>query len=102
MAEYIERDKIFPDGVFFVDKSNPLEGIGKLINRIANMPAADVVEVVRCKDCRKGRPVNKLKSPERYFKAECIVCECEDVVDDAPMVYQPMHFCSYGERKPID
>ena len=57
---------------------------------------ADVVEVVRCKDCVHSRPIDNTKSPERYFKDECVVCECEDVVGDMPTVYSPYHFCSYG------
>ncbi len=62
-------------------------------------PAEDVVEVVRCKDCKHGRPVDKNKSPEKYFKSDCIVCECEDVVGEDGMIYLPTHFCSYGEKK---
>ena len=45
MAEYIEREKIFPNGVFFVNASNPMTSLDELINRINNIPAADVVEV---------------------------------------------------------
>lgn len=62
-------------------------------------PTADVVEVVRCKDCVYGREIDKEKSPEKYFKSNCIVCECEDVVGDEPAIYLPNHFCSYGERR---
>lgn len=65
-------------------------------------PKADFVEVVRCKDCKHGRPIDKTKSPEKYYKDGCVVCECEDVVGDEPMIYLPNHFCSYGERKEKD
>ena len=65
----------------------------------AIQPATNAVEVVRCKDCKKGRPIDRTKSPEKYFKDDCVVCECEDVVGDEPMIYKPTHFCSYGERK---
>jgi hypothetical protein len=57
------------------------------------------VEVVRCKDCKFSRPLDKSKSPEKYFKNSCVVCECETVVGDEPMIYINTHFCSYGERK---
>lgn len=60
---------------------------------------ADFVEVVRCKDCKHGRPIDKTKSPEKYFKDKCVVCECEGVVGDEPMIYLPTHYCSHGERK---
>ena len=59
----------------------------------------DIVEVVRCKDCNFSRPLDKSKSPEKYFKNSCAVCECETVVGDVPMIYINTHFCSYGERK---
>ena len=54
---------------------------------------------VRCKDCKKGRPIDETKCPEKYFKTDCVVCECEEVVGDEPMIYGPTHFCSYGESK---
>lgn len=73
-------------------------GAPRIVNVIEMAPAEDVVEVVRCKDCQYSRPINKTKSPEKYFKDDCIVCECEDVVGDEPMVYLPYHFCSYGKR----
>ena len=57
------------------------------------------VPVVRCKDCKKGRPIDKTKIPEKYFRVDCVVCQCESVVGDEPMVYEPTHFCSYGERR---
>lgn len=60
---------------------------------------ADFVEVVRCKDCKHSRPIDRNKSPEKYFRDDCIVCTCEDVVGDEYMIYRTTHFCSYGERK---
>ena len=66
---------------------------------IEQTPAADVVEVVRCKDCKHGRKNNRIMSPEKFFKEDCVVCECEDVVGDEPMIYVPTHFCSYGTPK---
>lgn len=52
-----------------------------------------------CVACKYSRPINREKAPEKYFKDNCVVCECEDVVGDEPMVYPPLHFCSYGEQK---
>ena len=59
----------------------------------------DVVKVVRCKDCKHGKSLDRTKPPFKYYKDSCVLCECEDVVGDEPMVYLPEHFCSYGERK---
>lgn len=68
-------------------------------NFTPNINGKDVVEVVRCKDCKYGRKPNSNISPEKYFKTEGVVCECNDVVGDEPMIYVPNHFCSYGERR---
>ena len=71
-----------------------------LINAaLMRTPAVDAVEVVRCKDCKHGRPPRNDIAPEKYFKDDCIVCQCEDVVGDEPMIYKPAHFCSYGKIK---
>lgn len=59
----------------------------------------DFVCVVRCRYCKHGRNLDETKSNEKYFKKECVVCECEDVVGDEPMIYLPTHYCSYGERR---
>ena len=59
---------------------NPVEGIKEL-------PAADLVSVVRCKDCEWNRPSNY---PEYYPKWLC-TCWGTHV--------HPEHFCSRGERK---
>ncbi len=66
---------------------------------VSELPTVDAVEVVRCQECEKGRPVNKNRCPEKYFRENCVVCECESVVGDEPMIYEPTHFCSYGERR---
>lgn len=42
MAEYIDREKIFPNGVFYVSAENPESSLNELINRICNLPTADV------------------------------------------------------------
>lgn len=65
----------------------------------AKKETLDVVAVVRCKGCTHGRPIDKTKSPEKYFKDDCIVCTCEEVIGDEPMIYSPIHFCSYGTPK---
>ena len=59
----------------------------------------DAVCVIRCKNCRYGKPLDRTKPPFKYYKDGCIVCTCEDVVGDEPMVYLPTHYCSYGEEK---
>lgn len=45
MAEYIDREKIFPNGVFYVCESHPEKSLDELINRICDAPTEDVQEV---------------------------------------------------------
>lgn len=85
MAEYIERTAVFEqfdnadadvcetDDFGGVDYGFGMKNIKELINSI---PAADVVEVVRCKDCRKFKT----------YACRMVASGYDD-------------FCSYGERK---
>ena len=56
------------------------------ILRTADTPTADVVEVVRCKDCK-------------YFTEGMAVGMCKRIPDKPimPMVYN--NFCGFGERR---
>ena len=81
---YIDKDLLLKDisesVVFTVrnaETSPELRGARKIIDRIKNAPAADVVEVVRCKDCK-----------DRHSSE---FCECRE--ENA--------YCSDGERKDI-
>lgn len=106
MAEYINREELLAtvNGVWerIYDRCTyqPVHDVYRMIiNRINGATAVDMVKVVQCKDCEHSRPINKTKSPEKYYKDDCIICECEDVVGEEPMVYLPSHFCSYSKMK---
>ena len=60
--------------------------LADLCDTFGDIPAADVVEVVRCKDC--------LYSTERYGHMECI-----HGVSYRNTWNKPDFFCSYGERE---
>lgn len=60
---------------------------------------SDMVSVVRCKNCKHSKPLDRTKPPFKYYKNDCVMCTCEDVIGDEPMVYFPNHYCSYGEEK---
>ena len=60
----------------------------KAIKRIKAMPSADVVQVVRCKDCEWA--VKSTELPGWYM------CKCEEAFD---YYAKPDDFCSHGERK---
>jgi len=66
--------------------------------KICDMPAVDVVEVVRCKDCRYWDTRNFLPSPDGKRYGECKCPEQGVEVGDS---FDPEadFFCAYGERK---
>ena len=88
--EYIEREAAL-EKVIEVKHHDP-ELSGVVLHRyikaidLKDIPAADVVEVVRCKDC--------LYSRERYGHLECI-----HGVSYRNTWNKPDFFCAYGERK---
>lgn len=45
MAELIDKGAIFPNGVFALDENNPMESVGTLINRIANLQTTTEAEI---------------------------------------------------------
>ena len=88
MARYIDMDKIFPNGVFYVCENNPMASLDELINRICNTPTADVVEVVHCKDCKH----NKYEQPNG-------IIHCHRDRKEGWIFRKTTDYCSYGERE---
>lgn len=97
MAEYIKRSAVFEqfdnadadvcetDDFGGVDYGFGMKNIKELINAI---PAADVAEVVRCKDCK------------HYEMGVCLKIYSDgNVHQDAWQRRKPDDFCSYGDRK---
>lgn len=70
MAEYIDRER-------------QIEMVRRALN-------ADLVEVVRCKDCKYCASVS-----DPIIDAVLVFCE----YGLKPTAIEPTHFCSYGERK---
>ena len=94
---YIEREAVLQDisetVVFTVRKGTPLpnaemRGANKVIDRIKSAKAADVVEVVRCRDCVHFQP----------YEGEEHKGDCAELVGLESCVYEE-DFCSYGEAK---
>ena len=82
MAEYIEREAVVMELNKTYDNMNAMGaqfycGFMNAVHRIKDFPAADVVEVVRCKDCK-----------HRFEDSWC------EYVDDDDNFY-----CARGERK---
>ena len=101
MAEYIEREAAIKicSGQYkeCLRKSDwcgdtVAWNIGFLIKQI---PAADVVEVVRCAECEYWN------TEEKSFYG--VKCRCERFTLGSSEIYTCQHdFCSYGERKETD
>lgn len=93
--EYIERKAALILCQDFIDSHE--DGSWRWVNAITdkdimNIPAADVVEVVRCKDC-KHAAFYKCKNDPCYNR---IICEYQIGTGDENF------YCSFGERKEID
>ena len=89
MAEYIKLEPRYidinkfsiPKGFFNQDLNVP-----KIFDLLYSQPSADVVEVVRCRDCRYS---------DVYGKN----CFCEyDPIETKSV--SPNGYCNYGERRP--
>ena len=86
MTVYIKREDAI-DAVLDVYYNTPdIDLSGKRLEAaILNIPAADVVPVVRCKDCRlHGR-----EECAMFYRCECGEQHTWEADDD---------FCSYGEK----
>jgi Pyruvate/2-oxoacid:ferredoxin oxidoreductase delta subunit len=83
MAKYIEREALIAE--YDRVHKGPAGGSRKLM---VDAPTADVVEVVRCKDCRHFCP----------YEGEEHKGDCNELVGLESCVYED-DFCSYGEAK---
>lgn len=59
----------------------------KILTTINKIPVVDVVEAVRCKNCK------------HYVHSELCYCRNKKGLTD---IVKPDDFCSYGERKELD
>ena len=84
--------------IFCQEKPNLGNNLGKCGRRkYLEEDAADVVPVVRCRDCKYYR-VSAILAPNKF----CF--RLKHTVEDRPIGYNfaPDDFCSYGERKEND
>lgn len=70
-----------------------LKSVRKMIDYF---PAADVVEVVRCKDCKWYKESKLLATNKFCFRLK------DRNGDRVGYNFAPDDFCSYGERKELD
>ena len=57
----------------------------------------DVVDVVRCKECKYSRERNEHE--REYLVEGVLICTSCEASDECWNPVYPSHFCSYGERK---
>lgn len=96
MPEYIEREALlkefnecFPSLSFLSERDISLIAVKA---RIETIPAAGVVEVVRCKDCKVCL---KYYPEKRIGEEPQLVHYCNFFKSDR----RPTDYCSFGERK---
>lgn len=82
MPKYINADQFERDCMF----DRECEDMQDVIYKLRDYPAADVVEVVRCKDCK-----HKGESSDGY--PMCMLFQ------NTKVFVELGHYCSRGERK---
>jgi hypothetical protein len=94
MARYIDADKLckgLKDMAKYQNSYKQSTILG-VVSTIENTPTADVVEVVRCKDC-----IYKTVTEDGEYNPEDIVCEYH--MSDG---FDSDDYCSYGKRKKVE
>lgn len=90
--KYIDREEIlkFPIRLNHYDKEHGdirfVYGVESVIEYIEYLPVADVVEVVRCCDCK----FRKTEDCAMYYECECGQQHFWEISND---------FCSWGKRR---
>lgn len=95
MAEYIEREaalKVLRGKAVAKYPSTFYMGLFAAANEVGEIPAADVVEVVRCKDCKHQEDCMK----------QLVFWVRDHVLEQNVYQYHKIDFCSYGERRDSD
>lgn len=97
MAEYIEREALLKKmlglhtiPVYIGHVTDEDKMFETMVEVVEEQPTADVVEVVRCKDCIHREILADSISKE--ISAICLLGEALHFVEDN-------HYCSYGERR---
>lgn len=97
MARYIDVDKLAETIKYYYEHTGDQRtnaehyAYGVVLKEIEKQPTADVVEVVRCKDCKHWNCVSRV--------TEHMGCDifCGAYEREYPTL--PDDFCSYGERR---
>lgn len=90
-AEFKETRKLILAGETHLD--NLAEGFTEADRVIWQMPTVDAVPVVRCKECKHCRELNRKDRIEEAYADGVLWC-----MNQSDGVW-PDDFCSYGERR---
>ena len=99
MPKYIEREALLKTLKHRVkgQEHHISNGVNMALSLIEDyvkaIPTADVVEVVRCKDCEKWDTSNQ-------FLTSC-ACTRWSLSRTSPRLTRPDDFCSFGKRKEV-
>ncbi len=90
MSRYIDADKVYEMAIIHEDFKQSIADLVSLKEVLDDTPTADVVTVVRCKDCEYAKKSKSVLAIPDYWCLKMDIT-CLDADD----------FCSYGKRKSI-
>lgn len=102
MHKYINADLLISKELIPLTKRldychpEQMKGVLKAMSKIDSTPAADVVEVVQCKDCIYSREMSKHE--RAIYLDNCIGCTMHSK-SYHDVIMRDDDFCSYGERR---
>lgn len=96
MPEYIERDIFINNELIPLAKQQQKKGVLMAIQKLNEAPTADVVKVVRCKDCEHSRPL--CHTEKKIYNDDCVGCT-KISTSYHSVIMNENDFCSYGELK---
>ena len=96
MARYIDAEALMDDLLLYAEANEGTyhaEGFKNAITVVEDQPTADVVEVVRCKDCLYWR------TETEPIGIECEPGETAHYCAMDGLITRTADYCSYGHRK---
>lgn len=93
MSRYIDREDLLKNlKQFAPEHLTPL-----IVSLIEKQPTADVVEVIRCKDCKHYHQFTSFCEKNSYFYDDNGL-SCSPADSPCWTMFADNDFCSYGER----
>ena len=90
MARYIDADRDSFPTLHQKELNDYMKGWNACLKSVLQQPTADVVEVVRCCECKY-----QITHTCRITGVKTLFCD----YGEKPVTVEPTHFCSYGERR---